>query len=228
MAISSSSTPTSEAGGMDFGSVFMATCSPQHSAAPSWGFMRITRSRLPGMGLNAYFTFGVVKGMGLSWQVLLEQSSSPPHLSRAVGLKVREWIVNAIPLSMKLGIAAARACFSASFALKNADIIVAHPATLVSLGECKDIARALAAIGFALIVALSARKITGAIIHLDPRSHGGGDRAWADRIQRHRLGAAFIAPTFLQMDLAGAVNVGSSGPSSSYFSSSISSTTLAR
>ncbi len=196
--------------GMDFGAVFMATCLAAAFGSAFMGlYANYPIALAPGMGLNAYFTFGVVKGMGLSWQVALGAVFISGLIFLALSLvKVREWIVNAIPLSMKLGIAAGIGLFLGIIALKNADIVVAHPATLVTLGNVKSVPVLLAALGFALIVALTARKITGAIIisilAVTAIAIGLGHAKFGGIVSA----PPSIAPTFLQMDLAGAVNVG--------------------
>ncbi len=85
---------------MDFGAVFMATC----LAAAIWqrlhGSLReLSHRARAGMGLNAYFTFGVVKGMGLSWEVALGAVFLSGLIFLAISVvKIREWIVNAIPV----------------------------------------------------------------------------------------------------------------------------------
>ena len=155
-----------QAAGMDFGAVFMATCLAAAFGSAFMGlYANYPIALAPGMGLNAYFSFGVVKGMGYSWEVALGAVFISGLLFLALSLfKVREWIVNAIPLSMKLGIAAGIGLFLAIIALKNAGIVVDHPATLVTMGNVKSLPVLLAAVGFALIAALSSRKIPGAII----------------------------------------------------------------
>lgn len=196
--------------GMDFGAVFMATCLAAAFGSAFMGlYANYPIALAPGMGLNAYFTFGVVKGMGLSWEVALGAVFISGLIFLAISVvKIREWIVNAIPLSMKLGIAAGIGLFLAIIALNNAKIIVAHPATLVTLGDIKSGPVLLAAIGFALIVALTARKIPGAIIIAILAV-----TAIAIPLGYAKFGGIVsappsIAPTFLKMDLAGAINVG--------------------
>ncbi len=196
--------------GMDFGAVFMATCLAAAFGSAFMGlYANYPIALAPGMGLNAYFTFGVVKGMGLSWQVALGAVFISGLIFLALSLvKIREWIVNAIPMSMKLGIAAGIGLFLGIIALKNADIIVAHPATLVTLGKVNTMPVLLAAIGFALIIAMTARKIPGAIIisilAVTAVAIGLGHAKFGGIVSA----PPSIAPTFAQMDLKGAINVG--------------------
>jgi len=152
--------------GMDFGAVFMATCLAAAFGSAFMGlYANYPIALAPGMGLNAYFTFGVVKGMGYSWEVALGAVFISGLIFLLISLvKIREMIVNAIPMSMKLGIAAGIGLFLAIIALKNANIIAAHPATYVTMGDVKSMPVLLAAFGFALIAALSSRRVPGAII----------------------------------------------------------------
>lgn len=196
--------------GMDFGAVFMATCLAAAFGSAFMGlYANYPIALAPGMGLNAYFTFGVVKGMGFTWQVALGAVFISGLLFLAISLfKVREWIIDAIPKSMKLGIAAGIGFFLAIIALENAKIIVAHPATLVTLGDVKSAPVILATLGLVLIAGLSALRVPGAIllsilvvtfvaIGMGLQKFGGIASA-----------PPSIAPTFLQMDIKGALAVG--------------------
>ncbi len=196
--------------GMDFGAVFMATCLAAAFGSAFMGlYANYPIALAPGMGLNAYFTFGVVKGMGLTWQVALGAVFISGLIFLAISVvKIREWIVNSIPMSMKLGIAAGIGLFLAIIALENAKIVVAHPATLVTMGNVKSMPVLLAAIGFAMIVAMSARKIPGAIIIAILAITAVAVPMGLAEFKGIASAPPSIAPTFLQMDLKGAINVG--------------------
>ena len=196
--------------GMDFNAVFVATCL---AAALGTGVMALVANYpialAPGMGLNAYFTFTVCQGMGVSWQVALGAVFISGVIFLAVSLfKVREAIVNAIPHSLKLAISAGVGMFLAIVALKNAGIIVGSPATLVTLGKIQEPTALLAILGFFMIIALECRKVPGSIIIgiltvtvlsiLLGLSKFGGVASLPPS----------MAPTFMQMDLAGALNAG--------------------
>lgn len=119
----------------------------------------------PGMGLNAFFAFAVVGGMGYTW----EQALAAVFVSGIVffllsAFKVREWILSSIPTSLRYGITVGIGLFLALIGLKNAGIVIDHPATLVSLGDLKEPSAILAGLGFLLIIALDYRKTPGAII----------------------------------------------------------------
>lgn len=152
--------------GMDQNAVFVATCL---AAAIGTAVMALAANYpialAPGMGLNAFFTYGVVLGMGNSWQVALGAVfvSGIVFLGLSV-LPVREWIINAIPKSLKMAISAGIGLFLGIIALKNAGIVVDNPATLVGLGDMTTATTALAVIGFVVMVALDRLKVPGAII----------------------------------------------------------------
>lgn len=196
--------------GMDFGAVFMATCLAAAFGSAFMGlYANYPIALAPGMGLNAYFTFGVVKGMGMPWQVALGAVFISGLIFLAISVvKIREWIVNAIPMSMKLGIAAGIGLFLAIIALENAKIVIAHPATLVTMGNVKTMPVLLAALGFAAIVALSARKVPGAIIIAILAVTAIAIPLGLAEFKGIASAPPSIAPTFMQMDLKGAVNVG--------------------
>lgn len=196
--------------GMDFGAVFMATCLAAAFGSAFMGlYANYPIALAPGMGLNAYFTFGVVKGMGYAWETALGAVFVSGLIFLALSLlKVREWIVNAIPMSMKLGIAAGIGLFLAIIALQNAKIVVAHPATLVTIGDLKSTPVLLAALGFALITALSARKIPGAIIISILAITAFAVALGLAEFKGVASAPPSIAPTFMAMDIRGALEVG--------------------
>ncbi|MDZ7904320.1 MAG: NCS2 family permease [Rheinheimera sp.] len=142
--------------GMDQGAVFVATCLAAAIGSILMGVIANYPIALaPGMGLNAFFTYGVVLGMGHTWQTALGAVFIAGVLFLLLSLfKVREWIIQAIPRTLKLGIATGIGAFLAMIALKNAGIIVAHPATLVTLGDLTQATPLLSIIGFFCIAAL--------------------------------------------------------------------------
>lgn len=199
-----------KAAGMPFGAVFAATCVAAAIGCFLMAFLANYPIALaPGMGLNAYFAFTVVGGMKFSWQVALGCVFLSGVLFFIISvLPIREWIVNAIPKSLKMAIAAGIGLFLALIALKNAGIVVAHPATLISHGDLTSFPVVMATLGFVLIVALEYRRIMGGVII--------GILAVtiiAIAVGKQKFAGIFdmppsIAPVFLQMDLAGAFHVG--------------------
>jgi AGZA family xanthine/uracil permease-like MFS transporter len=198
------------AAGMDKGAVFVATCLAAAISTAIMGlYAKYPIALAPGMGLNAFFAFALVKGMGLSWQVALGAVFISGVINIILSLlPVREWIFDAIPRSLKMAISAGIGFFLAIIALENAGVVVDHPATLVTLGSMTKPAAALAAFGFLLMLILEARGITGAIIIailvttaigvLLGVSPGGGIFSLPPS----------LGPTFLQLDVMGALNVG--------------------
>ncbi len=196
--------------GMDFNAVFVATCL---AAALGTGIMALVANYpialAPGMGLNAYFTFTVCQGMGISWQVALGAVFISGIIFLAVSLfKVREAIVNAIPHSLKLAISAGVGMFLAIIALKNAGLIVGSPATLVTLGSIHDPKTLLSILGFFLIVALEYRKVPGSIIIGILTVTVLSILFGLSKFSGIASLPPSMAPTFMQMDIQGALNAG--------------------
>lgn len=152
--------------GMDQGAVFVATCLASAIGCLIMGlWANLPVALAPGMGLNAFFTFGVVKGMGFSWEAALGAVFISGIIFLVLSLfKFREWLINAIPSTLKKAIAAGIGTFLALIALKSAGIIVDNPATLVALGDIKSFDAIMAILGFFLIVALVQHKVPGGVL----------------------------------------------------------------
>lgn len=195
--------------GMDHGAVFVATCLAAAVGSVLMGLLANYPIALaPGMGLNAFFTYGVVLGMGHSWQTALGAVFIAGVLFLLLSLfKVREWVIQAIPRTLKLGIATGIGAFLAMIALKNAGIVVAHPATLVTLGDLTQATPLLSILGFFLIAAGSVRgwHVSVLLVVLLLTVVG----IWRGDVQYQGLIAMppSIAPTLMQMDLAAALDL---------------------
>ncbi|WP_273776885.1 MULTISPECIES: NCS2 family permease [unclassified Acinetobacter] len=152
--------------GMDYGAVFVATCLAAAIGCFVMGLVANYPIALaPGMGLNAYFTYSVCLGMGIPWQTALAAVFMSGLVFIAISLfKIREAIVNAIPMSLKLAIGGGIGLFLALVALRNAGIIVDNSATLVGLGHMQQPTVLLSLLGFLLIIILHYYRIRGAII----------------------------------------------------------------
>ena len=196
--------------GMPFDAVFVATCLAAAFSTLVMGlYANYPIALAPGMGLNAFFAYGVVLGMGHSWEVALGTVfvSGVLFLILSV-LPVRRWIIEAIPHGLKLAIAAGIGLFLGVIALRNAGIIQASEATLVTAGELMTPGPLLALVGFCAIAALSARRVPGAaIIGMLGVSAAGlvlGVSEWQ--------GIASLppdpTPTLLALDVAGALQAG--------------------
>ncbi|MCP1289158.1 MULTISPECIES: NCS2 family permease [Chromobacterium] len=196
--------------GMDLNAVFVATCLAAALGTAIMGLVANYPIALaPGMGLNAYFTFSVVKGMGLSWETALGAVFISGIVFLAVSLfRVREAIVNAIPQSLKFAISAGVGMFLAIIALKNAGVIAPHPETYLTLGDIHKPTTLLAILGFFLIVALEYRKVPGSIIIgilvVTVLSIAMGLSPFKGVVAP----VPSMAPTFMQMDIAGALQAG--------------------
>ena len=196
--------------GMDKGAVFVATCLAAAIGSTVMGLIANYPIALaPGMGLNAFFTYTVVLHMGYTWQTALGSVFISAVLFFLLSIfRIREWIVNSIPLPLRSAIAAGIGLFLALIALHNAGIVVGNPATMVGLGDLKQPAPILATLGFVLIVGLEALRVRGAvligILVVTVVAIVMGFTPF--------LGIASappsLAPTFLQLDIKGALNVG--------------------
>ena len=195
---------------MDAGAVFVATCVASAIGCFLMAFLANYPIALaPGMGLNAYFAFGVVGGMGHSWQVALGCVFISGVIFFIISvLPIREWIVNAIPKSLKMAIAAGIGLFLALIAFKNAGIVAGHEATLVTHGKLTSWPVLMATLGFALIVALEYRRIMGSVIIGILVVTVVSILAGYEKFQGVFDVPPSIGPVFLQMDLPGAFQVG--------------------
>ena len=195
--------------GMDKGAVFVATCLAAAAGCFIMGlWANLPIALAPGMGLNAFFTYGVVLGMGHSWETALGAVFLSGIIFLLLSLfKVRELIINAIPNTLKLAIAAGIGAFLALIALKSSGIIVDHPATLVTLGDITSLSPALTFVGLFAIIALVNRNVPGAVmlVVLGITALGSifGEVSYNGLVSM----PPSIAPTFMQMDIAAAFDV---------------------
>jgi AGZA family xanthine/uracil permease-like MFS transporter len=119
----------------------------------------------PGMGINAYFAFTVVLGLGIDWRVALAAVFIEGIIFIVMTVtNVRSKIVEAIPDAVKHATTAGIGMFIAYIALKGAGIIVASEATFTTLGDLRTPAPAMALLGLAITAALFSRRVTGALL----------------------------------------------------------------
>src|SRR5215831_10800559 len=152
--------------GMDPGAVFVATCI---AAAVSTMVMALYANYpialAPGMGINAFFAFTVVLTMKYTWQQALAAVFCSGVLFLIISVfPIRQYVIDAIPRNLKFAISAGVGLFLGIIALEEAKIIVASPATLVTLGDLKQPAAILMLLGFVLIAALNFRQIMGGTV----------------------------------------------------------------
>ena len=196
--------------GMDKGAIFVATCLAAAIGSAIMGFIANYPIALaPGMGLNAFFTYTVVLHMGHTWQVALGAVFISACMFFLLSLfRIREWIINSIPLELRSAIAAGIGLFLALIALKEAGIVVANPATLVGMGDLSQPAPLLAILGFFIIVALEARRITGAVLIGILVTTAAGIALGVSQFGGVFSMPPSLAPTFMQLDIKGALNIG--------------------
>ena len=150
--------------GMDKGAVFTATAIASAIATLLLAFMaKLPFAQAPSMGLNAFFAFTLCQAMHYTWQQSLAIMLAEGILFLLITfLNIREHILNAIPNNLRYAISAGIGMFIAFIGLKNAEIIVANPATYVGLGKFTPTA-ILGVIGIILSGFLMARRIKGTL-----------------------------------------------------------------
>ncbi len=152
--------------GMPAAAVTAATClAAALGSLLMGGFARYPIALAPGMGLNAYFTYSVVKGMGIDWHVALGAvflSGVAFVLLTAAG--VRQVIVNAIPPELYSAVASGVGLFIAFIGLRNAGIVAANPATVVGLGDLHKLPTLLSLFGLLTTAALLCARVNAAIL----------------------------------------------------------------
>lgn len=198
--------------GLPVAAVAAATCLAAGIGSLLMGLMaNYPLALAPGMGLNAYFTYTVVKGMGVPWETALGCvfiSGIAFLLLTLVG--VRQLIVRSIPRPLLAATAAGIGLFIAFIGLKNAGLVVANPATTVALGDLKTPTALLTLFGVVLISVLQARKVKGAmligILALTVIGWFLGLSTWTG----WTFGPTALMGTFGKLDIASAFNLGGS------------------
>ncbi len=152
--------------GMPAGAVTVATCLSSGFGSILMGVVaRYPIALAPGMGINAYFTYSVVKAMGVSWQVALGAVFLSGVAFLVLTLAgVRQLIVSAIPIELHAAVAGGIGLFLALIGFRNSGIIVPNPATTVSLGNLHDANTLLSIFGLLAIAILMTRRFRAAIL----------------------------------------------------------------
>ncbi|RNA66709.1 NCS2 family permease [Alteribacter keqinensis] len=153
--------------GMDTGAVYVATALAAAIGTAIMGLIaKYPIALAPGMGLNAFFTFSVVLGLGIPWETALLGVFVSGILLFLISVTgVRETIINAIPAELKYAAAAGIGLFIAFIGLKNAQIVVMSEATLVQIGDLSNPATLLAVFGVVITVILMAIGLKGGIFY---------------------------------------------------------------
>ncbi|MDD5135962.1 MAG: NCS2 family permease [Candidatus Omnitrophica bacterium] len=196
--------------GMDLGSAMMATCISAAVATLLMGlYANYPIALAPGMGENAFFTYTVCLTMGISWQVALGCVFLTGITFIILTItRMRQALIEAIPASIRYSIAAGIGALIAFIGLIDAGLVVSHPATLVALGKVASLPVLVSAIGLVATVVMMAKGVKGAIlwgilvttavaIPLDIVNYSGLVSV-----------PPSIAPTFMHMDVFGAMKMG--------------------
>jgi adenine/guanine/hypoxanthine permease len=196
--------------GMDGNAVFVATCL---AAAIGLAVMGLWANwpiaMAPGMGLNAFFAFTVVGKLGYTWQ----QALGAVFISGVVFLLlsltgVRRWLIAGIPHSMRSAIAAGIGLFLALIAMKSAGLVVANPATYVTLGDLTSTGVLLSVLGFFVIASLDALQVPGSILIGILLFTFAAILTGVSQFSGIVSAPPSIVPTFLQLDVPGALHSG--------------------
>lgn len=196
--------------GMDKGAVFTATALASALGTVLIAFLaKLPFAQAPGMGINAFFAFTLVAGMGYSWQTALAAVFVEGIIFILLtAFNVREQIVHCIPKTLRFAISAGIGFFIAFIGLKNSGIIVANPATLVSLGAFTPVS-SLAVLGVVLSGVLMKLRVRGALFYSIAACTLIGIPLGVTVIPEGFTPLSMpksIAPTFLQFDFKSLLN----------------------
>lgn len=196
--------------GMPSAAVTAATCVASALGCLLMGVLaRYPIALAPGMGLNAYFTYSVVQGMGVPWQVALGAvflSGVIFLLLTAVG--IRQLILESIPHELYSAVAVGIGIFIAFIGFRNAGIIQGHPATLVTLGNLRDPKTLLALFGLLLTGGLMARKVRAAMLIGILTTTAVGAALGQVKWNPQPYSPAELGATFMKLDVGGTLHLG--------------------
>lgn len=196
--------------GMDRDAVFVATCL---AAAIGTLIMALVANwpigMAPGMGLNAFFAFTIVGAMGYTWQQALGAVFISGVIFMVLTISgIRSWLIRGIPRSLQSAIAAGIGLFLAIIALGSSQIVVSNEATKVALGDLTAAPPLFAILGFFIIAALDAMRVRGAILAgilvVTILSMLTGHNTFQGVVSA----PPSLAPTFMQLDIMGALHTG--------------------
>lgn len=196
--------------GMDFGAAMMATCISAGISTILMGlYANYPIALAPGMGENAFFTYTVCLTMGISWQVALGCIFIEGVIFIILTLtKMRQALIDAIPASLRYGIAAGIGIFITFIGLIDAGIVVSHPATLVTLGNVLSLPTLLSIFGLILTGVLLIKNVKGAILWGILVTAAVGIPLGIVKYQGFVSMPPSMMPTFLKMDIFGAMRLG--------------------
>jgi AGZA family xanthine/uracil permease-like MFS transporter len=196
------------AAGMDSGAVLVATCIGSAIGTLLMAFLaNYPIAVAPAMGHNFFFAFTVCVAMNVPWQIALGAVAIAGLLFIATaGIGLRETLVTAIPESLKHGIAVGIGLLVALIGLQWSGLVVDAPATLVTLGSLHSPPVLLALFGLVVMSVLMARRVTGALLIGMAASTVVGLATGLVRYQGVVSAPPSLAPTFLKLDIVGALS----------------------
>ena len=196
--------------GMPLAAVTVATCLSAAFGSVLMGvFAKYPIALAPGMGLNAYFTYVVVKGMGVPWQAALGAVFMSGVVFLLLTLAgIRQMILSAIPTELYSAVSAGVGVFIAFIGLKNAGIVVSNAATFVALGNLRSANAAVSVFGLIVIAVLLAKRVSGAILIGIASSAVLGLTLGLSKWQPISYGFGDLTATALQLDLKSTVRFG--------------------
>ena len=199
--------------GMPIAAVTAATCLSAAFASILMGFTaNYPLALAPGMGLNAYFTFSVVKGMGLPWETALGCvfiSGLVFLLLTFVG--VRQMIVSAIPKHLYAAVAGGIGLFIAFIGLKDAGVVVGNSATTVALGDLRSADPALALGGLMVIGILNTWRVRGAVLIGILATTAAAWGLQLVHVAPQPYDLSVLTATAFKLDIPAALNLGKTG-----------------
>ncbi|MBI4408167.1 MAG: NCS2 family permease, partial [Gemmatimonadetes bacterium] len=196
--------------GVPFEGALFATCIASAIAMVVMGLVANYPFALaPGMGLNAYFTYTVVQGLGVPWQTALGAVflSGVAFLLLTAG-RVRALVVDAVPATLKAAAAAGIGVFIAFLGLRNAGVVVASPATFVGLGRIAAGGTLLSLAGLVVTAALLARRVKSALIWGILGVSAAAMALGLAPLPEAVLSVPDAGSTFLALDIRGALALG--------------------
>jgi AGZA family xanthine/uracil permease-like MFS transporter len=194
------------AAGMDAGAVLVATCLASAAATLLMGLLaNYPIAVAPAMGHNFFFAFTVVVGMHVPWRIALGAVAVAGGIFvLTAGVGLRERVITAIPDSLKRAMAVGIGLLVALIGLEWGGIVVASPGTLVTVGNLKSPPVLLTLFGLLTMAVLTARRVKGALLLGILGSTAAGLAAGLVHYQGLLSAPPSLAPTFLQLDIAGA------------------------
>ena len=197
------------AAGMDPGASFVGTCIAAALACFAMGlYANWPVGLAPGMGLNAFFTFTVVIELGYSWEIALGAVFLAGILFVIMSITpLRRWMLDSIPMNLRVAMGSGVGLFVGFIGLKSGGLIVDNDANFLSLGDFSNAETLLAGLGFLLISVLAIRKVPGSIILGVIAVTVSGILLGLVQFQGFVSAPPDLAPTFLKLDILGALDV---------------------